>query len=172
METVIPIFPPHLRVFAAACFAGVDRPEEIRLRAGQPLLLYRGGGEFFWNPKEESLTKINQEKTNQENINQERITQESINQEKINQKNIRLMQERGEVYITKKQDVTDILSAASTYSLYAFEEEIRSGFLTLFGGHRIGLAGRAVCEGGMLKTLRQISFLNIRIAAEHPIGDL
>ena len=55
------------------------------------------------------------------------------------------------------------------YSLYAFEEEVRRGFLTLKGGHRVGLAGQAVLESQregvrQVKTLKYISFLNVRIA--------
>ncbi|MCI9149259.1 MAG: stage III sporulation protein AA [Lachnospiraceae bacterium] len=69
-------------------------------------------------------------------------------------------------YRASETDVQEILDAISRYSLYAFEEELRSGFLTIQGGHRVGLAGKAVCEGGQICTLRQISFLNIRIAGE------
>ena len=38
-------------------------------------------------------------------------------------------------------------------SVYAWEEEVRSGFLTLEGGHRVGLCGRAVVEDGRIRTL-------------------
>jgi len=51
-------------------------------------------------------------------------------------------------------------------SVYAWEDEIRGGFLTLQGGHRVGLAGRAVTDGGRIKTLKHVSSLNIRIARE------
>lgn len=51
------------------------------------------------------------------------------------------------------------------YSPYAFEEELRQGFLTVEGGHRVGVAGQAVLErDGSVRTLKNISFLNIRIA--------
>lgn len=53
-------------------------------------------------------------------------------------------------------------------SVYAWEDEIRSGFLTLQGGHRVGLAGRALVDGGKLRTLKQVASLNIRIAREVP----
>ncbi|HWI51834.1 MAG TPA: stage III sporulation protein AA [Symbiobacteriaceae bacterium] len=53
-------------------------------------------------------------------------------------------------------------------SVYAWEDEIRGGFLTLPGGHRVGLAGRAVTDGGRIRTLKQIASLNIRIAREVP----
>lgn len=49
-------------------------------------------------------------------------------------------------------------------SLYALEEELRRGFLTLPGGHRTGFVGRAVLDKGKIKTLKQISGVNIRIA--------
>lgn len=60
----------------------------------------------------------------------------------------------------------EVLSRVSQYSLYAFEEEIRKGYLTIPGGHRIGLLGRTVLEDGQIKTMRHISFLNIRISHE------
>jgi stage III sporulation protein AA len=69
-------------------------------------------------------------------------------------------------YRAQEQDFSDMLAYMSNYSLYAFEEDIKGGFLTIQGGHRIGLAGRVMCEKGMIKTMRQISFLNIRVASE------
>lgn len=60
----------------------------------------------------------------------------------------------------------EILDHISNYSLYAFEEEIKKGYLTIPGGHRIGLAGRAVMERDAVKTMRNLSFLNIRISHE------
>ncbi|HEY8347546.1 MAG TPA: stage III sporulation protein AA [Symbiobacteriaceae bacterium] len=51
-------------------------------------------------------------------------------------------------------------------SVYAWEEEVRSGFLTLPGGHRVGLAGRVVLEEGRIRTIKHVSSLNIRIARE------
>ncbi len=62
--------------------------------------------------------------------------------------------------------VGEILAYISNYSLYAYEEEIRRGFLSLPGGHRVGLAGRTVLEQGRIKTLTEISSLNIRFAHE------
>ena len=52
------------------------------------------------------------------------------------------------------------------YSIYAYQEEISQGFLTLQGGHRVGLAGKVVMEGSTIKTIKNISFLNIRFAHE------
>ncbi|MHB8947320.1 MAG: stage III sporulation protein AA [Bacillota bacterium] len=53
-------------------------------------------------------------------------------------------------------------------SLYALEEELRNGYITLPGGHRVGLAGRAVLEDGRVRTLKHLSGLNIRVSREFP----
>ena len=52
------------------------------------------------------------------------------------------------------------------YSLYAFDEELKNGFITIEGGHRAGLCGRAVTENGHIKTLRNISSINLRLARQ------
>lgn len=63
-------------------------------------------------------------------------------------------------------DLRETVSLLSAYSLYAFEEELRQGYLTVAGGHRVGFCGKAVLENGEIRTLRQINALNIRIARE------
>jgi stage III sporulation protein AA len=70
-------------------------------------------------------------------------------------------------YVVSGKDVKETLEQAADYSLYAYEEELRQGYLTIPGGHRVGMAGRAVYEDGGIRTLKYISFLNIRFA--HPI---
>lgn len=64
--------------------------------------------------------------------------------------------------------IREILGIFSRHSLYAFEDEIRQGFLTIEGGHRVGIAGKAVTEGSGLRTIRDISSLNIRLALKSP----
>ena len=49
-----------------------------------------------------------------------------------------------------------ILAKASEYSLYAFQNQIKQGFITCKGGIRIGLAGESVYEDGKNKTLKNI----------------
>lgn len=63
-------------------------------------------------------------------------------------------------------DLRETVSLLSAYSLYAFEEELRQGYITMEGGHRVGFCGKAVLENGEIRTLRQINALNIRIARE------
>lgn len=65
------------------------------------------------------------------------------------------------------EDIEEMLTFISRYSLYAYEEEIRQGFLTIEGGNRIGFAGQVRIEEGQVKRMTNIRFLNIRIAGEH-----
>ena len=74
---------------------------------------------------------------------------------------LRLMEER-----VTTADIRETVSLLSAYSLYAFEEELRQGYLTIEGGHRVGFCGKAVMENGEIRTLKQINALNIRIARE------
>ena len=69
-------------------------------------------------------------------------------------------------YIVSKEEVKFILQRISNYSLYAYEEDIRQGFITIQGGHRVGIAGECVMEDGKVKTIRNITSLNIRICSE------
>jgi len=64
------------------------------------------------------------------------------------------------------QDVHKTLEMMCEFSVYAFEEDIKNGFLTLKGGHRVGISGRTVTENGGVKTIKDISSLNIRISKE------
>ncbi|EKQ58203.1 MULTISPECIES: stage III sporulation protein AA [unclassified Clostridium] len=69
-------------------------------------------------------------------------------------------------YISTKEDMRSIVQKISNYSLYAYEEDIRQGFITIKGGHRIGIAGECVMEKGEVKTIRNISSVNVRICRE------
>lgn len=64
------------------------------------------------------------------------------------------------------QDVDETLRRACRYAVYAVEEELASGFLSLPGGHRLGIAGTCVLRDGKPCGVRDISGLNIRVARE------
>ncbi len=49
-------------------------------------------------------------------------------------------------------------------SVYAHIEEICSGYITLSGGHRVGICGKAVCSEGKIAAFKEVSSLNFRIA--------
>ncbi|WP_378955578.1 stage III sporulation protein AA [Pelosinus sp. sgz500959] len=69
-------------------------------------------------------------------------------------------------YRCDRDDIHTTLQLISKNSLYAFEQELKMGFITIHGGHRIGLAGQAIVDGGEIKSLKNISSLNIRMARE------
>lgn len=52
------------------------------------------------------------------------------------------------------------------HALYARAEESRQGFVTLRGGHRMGLCGRVLLQGMSVRALREISSLCIRVAGQ------
>lgn len=72
----------------------------------------------------------------------------------------------GSIYLVTEADIREMLEYISNYSLYAYEEEMRQGYITIEGGHRIGLCGKTIIENGQIKNLRYISSINVRIAHE------
>ncbi len=72
----------------------------------------------------------------------------------------------GGAYIVSERDLKLIFQAVCENSVYAFMDEIKQGFITIKGGHRIGFSGRAVLKGEKIENFREISSLNIRIARE------
>ena len=69
-------------------------------------------------------------------------------------------------FVPKAEDIEITVKKMSNYSVYAFSEEIRKGYLTLPGGYRVGICGTAVCDSGGITTIKGISSLNIRISRE------
>lgn len=64
-----------------------------------------------------------------------------------------------------EKEIDEIIKNVCRYSLYAFENEIRQGYITVSGGHRIGMAGQVVLdEKGNIRNMSHIRFLNIRIS--------
>ncbi|MGN0438803.1 MAG: stage III sporulation protein AA [Lachnospiraceae bacterium] len=71
-----------------------------------------------------------------------------------------------DAYVITAGDIKETLEYISNFSLYAYEDEIRQGFITVQGGHRIGLAGKVIMDKGHVKSVKHISFINIRMAHE------
>lgn len=67
-------------------------------------------------------------------------------------------------YLVSKEELMETMEYLSGYSLYAFEEELKQGFLTIQGGHRVGVAGKIVMDGERIRNIQYISFLNIRLS--------
>ena len=64
----------------------------------------------------------------------------------------------------RAEDLKETMEYVSSYSMYAFEEEIRQGFITIQGGHRVGIAGKTVLEGDRIKSVKYISYINLRLS--------
>jgi stage III sporulation protein AA len=69
-------------------------------------------------------------------------------------------------YQVTSEDGIHLLNKLSQYSIYAIEEELKRGFITVQGGHRVGLAGKVVTDGGSVKAIRHVTSFNIRIAKQ------
>jgi len=64
-------------------------------------------------------------------------------------------------YVT--QDVLeDILNRLLDYSYYAYEEQLSRGYITIEGGHRVGICGRVTLKDDKVHLIKEISSLNIR----------
>ncbi len=77
-----------------------------------------------------------------------------------------LLEHNGKPVITEKVDIEESYRRICDYSLYSHQEEIRNGYITIQGGHRVGISGTAVLQQDKIATLREISSLNIRIARQ------
>lgn len=75
-------------------------------------------------------------------------------------------QDKRQAIIATSADIQNTLEMMSQHSMYAFEEEMRQGYITLQGGHRVGIVGKIIVEGGSLKSIRHVGAMNIRIAHE------
>ncbi|OXT07649.1 stage III sporulation protein AA [Thermoanaerobacterium thermosaccharolyticum] len=66
-------------------------------------------------------------------------------------------------YIVTSEDCEKALQLISKSSIYAFENEIKNGYITLKGGYRVGICGKCVLENGSIKTIVNVSGFNYRI---------
>ena len=68
--------------------------------------------------------------------------------------------------IITKKDIDEIVGNLTKNSIHAFENEINKGYLTIEGGHRVGIGGDCIYDMDRLKGFKNITSLNIRIARE------
>ena len=69
-------------------------------------------------------------------------------------------------YIVSKDDIEQTFQIMCKYSIHSFIDDIKKVFITLRGGHRVGLVGKTIIEDGQVKNIKHISSLNIRISRE------
>lgn len=69
-----------------------------------------------------------------------------------------------EDFVVSQSNIRETMEYVSNYSLYAYEEEIKNGFITINGGHRIGISGKTIVENNSVKTIKYVSSINVRLS--------
>ncbi len=128
---ILPFLIPSIREVIQKIHADdLNNMEEIRLRAGKPLMVFYKKNDWF-------------------------VAQ-----------NGQLTRSFSEAYLVDQREIVKTLELMSENSIYAFQDEIKSGYITLRGGHRIGLSGKVVLQEGKIRNIKDFNGLNIRIAKE------
>lgn len=78
----------------------------------------------------------------------------------------RLLNDINNSYTVDKKEIKETMEYISNYSLYAYEDEIKQGFITIMGGHRVGIAGKTVIEDNNVTAIKYISYINVRVSHE------
>lgn len=129
-EEILRLFSLEIREVLRKLSLEYEYLQEIRLRAGKPLLIYYKNQEYFVD------------------------------------RSGKIERKTDKPYVIMEKEIRETMEYISNFSMYAFEEELRQGFITVRGGHRVGVAGKVVLEKEKVKTLKHICFLNIRFAHE------
>lgn len=69
-------------------------------------------------------------------------------------------------YIINTNDVLEILQKICDNSIYTYQNQICNGYITIKGGHRIGITGNIVIKDGQVTNISHIYSLNFRIARQ------
>ncbi|MCC8027196.1 MAG: stage III sporulation protein AA [Clostridium sp.] len=148
-EEILKIFPRELRSLLGQVAGNFDEVQEIRLRTGQPLMMIIGDKEYLVR-RDGGLEAG--DRFGMEGGNRQGRGGGSCDRERF--------------YLVKQGQMKETVEYMGNFSLYAAEEELRQGFLTIQGGHRIGVAGRTLAQGQDIRLMKFISFINVRVAHE------
>ena len=130
-KEILPYLPINIRnAFRQLDDITITNLEEIRIRAGQPLMLLTS--------KDDSFIDCDGNRT--------------------------LNKSKG--IIVNLEDVRATFELMCKNSVYAYQNEINKGFITLDGGHRVGFSGRVVTNGDNITNINHISSINIRISKQ------
>lgn len=69
-------------------------------------------------------------------------------------------------YLVTREDVLKILQLVCENSIYSYQHQIAEGFVTIKGGHRVGISGSCVVQDGKVININYINSLNFRIARQ------
>lgn len=128
---VIPFLPGKVKLAVLNLDKSIlQEIEEIRLRAGKPVMLSCFGKDLILGEDGLVFTNANNG------------------------------------FTVTMDELSDMVFKICENSYYAYQDDINKGFITIRGGHRIGLVGTPVVENGRIINIRDISSLNVRIARE------
>lgn len=68
--------------------------------------------------------------------------------------------------IADSRDLQKTFEAVCQYSVHSFQREITEGFVTVRGGHRVGICGTSIIRDNTVENIKNISSMNFRIARE------
>ncbi len=71
----------------------------------------------------------------------------------------------------RHEELQTVLELATRSSVHAAQSSICEGFVTVVGGHRIGLCGTAIRNGGIINGVKELSSVSIRIAKDIRCAD-
>ncbi len=128
---ILPYLPCRIKYeLMKADMSVLEDIEEIRLRAGKPVMLTYRGGDGFLHEGGQVLRKLCMS------------------------------------MLVTMDELAEVVYKISENSWYAYQDDINRGFITIRGGHRIGIIGTPVIESNKIINMKDISSLNIRIARE------
>lgn len=143
--SILKLFPKEMQSYFVIAARKSQTLQEIRIRVGQPVRILRSGAEYVLD-----------------NSGTEWLCRPGCAVQKSGKTRV----PDYDALCLDSRQLENLFVHMCRYSPYAFGEELRQGFLTVAGGHRIGVAGQVVAEGNSVRTIRNIRFLNIRISHE------
>ena len=149
-EAIWQILPDSIKAALLRGNVSLASFEEIRIRAQRPVSLRKGMSLWYLN-QDGSLT-----------LAKTRLSKTRLPKTRVSKTTSQVSQ----FILPSKAEMEQILLNASRFSVYAVEEQIRQGYLTIQGGHRIGICGEVILRNGQIQGIRRISSYNIRIVRE------
>ncbi len=76
----------------------------------------------------------------------------------------RLTENYCDCFVVNQDDIRNTIELMSENSIYAYQDEVKNGYITIKGGHRVGLSGRVIADGAAIRNIKDISGINIRLS--------
>lgn len=77
-----------------------------------------------------------------------------------------LSPEDSKSFVVSQNDILETFKILCNFSIYSFQNQIKNNFITLKGGHRVGICGTAIIDGEKIINISDISSMNFRISKE------